>query len=54
MLDDDDDDTLPPLAVTCPACGAGPGLLCHAPTVAGRRTVLWVHNARRDLAQGWT
>lgn len=41
-------------SVVCPACHAGVGSPCTAPTVAGRATVHWFHNARRDLAEGWT
>lgn len=41
-------------SVKCPACNALPGELCTAPTVDGRRPVQWVHNSRRDLAEGWS
>jgi hypothetical protein len=40
--------------VRCPACHALPGDPCTEPTNIGRRRVTWVHNARKDLAQGWT
>lgn len=43
-----------PLWVKCPACQASPGERCTVATDSGRRGVEWVHNARRDLAQGWT
>ena len=43
-----------PLDHPCPACQALPGSRCTAPTVEGRRPVPWFHNARTDLAQGWT
>lgn len=39
--------------VRCPACNASPGDPCTAPTTTGRVKVSWVHDARRDLAQGW-
>jgi hypothetical protein len=42
-----------PIDHVCPACHAQPGKPCSAPTVEGRRAVSWVHNARRDLAEGW-
>jgi hypothetical protein len=48
------DRTVGALDVHCPACNALPGQPCTAPTVEGRRAVQWVHNARRDLADGWT
>jgi hypothetical protein len=43
-----------PHSISCPSCNAPPGQDCNVPTVAGRRDVPWVHNARRDLAEGWT
>jgi hypothetical protein len=43
-----------PLAVACPACGASADQLCTQTTNTGRRPVDWVHNARKDLADGWT
>lgn len=43
-----------PLTVACPACHAPAGQLCTQSTNTGRRPVGWVHNARTDLAQGWT
>jgi hypothetical protein len=42
------------LTVKCPACKANPGEPCTQATNTGRRNVQWVHNARRDLAEGWT
>lgn len=41
------------LAVKCPACGSNPGEPCTQTTNTGRRPVTWVHNARKDLAEGW-
>jgi len=44
-----------PLEIRCPACNAGPGQKCSAPTDTGRRDVEWVHHAREDAAsQGGT
>ena len=42
------------LTVKCPACQANPGQPCTVATDTGHRAVQWVHNARRDLADGWT
>lgn len=38
----------------CPDCGARAGERCTTPTDTGRREVGWIHDARRDLAAGWT
>lgn len=42
------------LGYPCPDCLARPGRACTVPTDTGRRVVTWFHNARIDLAQGWT